>query len=131
MPEEARPDIRPQLREFLGWYEEVVLGRIESGRSWRQENRSASQKRRQPWLTFSISLTPARTSPPVRRDTRRDSAGLGGERTSRPERSSPRLLAGDEGNPLGSRRPMAEPGDVLGVRQLLPDQRFEFPNLIG
>jgi hypothetical protein len=30
MPEETRPDIRPQLREFLGWYEKV-LGRIESG----------------------------------------------------------------------------------------------------
>jgi hypothetical protein len=30
MPEEKRPDIRPQLREFLGWYEKV-LGRIESG----------------------------------------------------------------------------------------------------
>jgi hypothetical protein len=30
MPEEKRPDIRPQLREFLAWYEEV-LGRIESG----------------------------------------------------------------------------------------------------
>jgi hypothetical protein len=30
MPEERRPDIRPQLREFLAWYEEV-LGRIESG----------------------------------------------------------------------------------------------------
>jgi len=26
----VRPDIRPQLREFLAWYEEV-LGRIESG----------------------------------------------------------------------------------------------------
>ena len=25
-----RPDIRPQLREFLAWYEEV-LGRIEAG----------------------------------------------------------------------------------------------------
>lgn len=61
MPEEKRPDIRPQLREFLAWYEEV-LGRIASGRSWRQENRSASPKKRQPWLTFSISLIPARTS---------------------------------------------------------------------
>jgi hypothetical protein len=30
MPEGQRPDIRPQLREFLAWYEEV-LGRIESG----------------------------------------------------------------------------------------------------
>jgi hypothetical protein len=30
MPEEKRPDVRPQLREFLAWYEEV-LGRIESG----------------------------------------------------------------------------------------------------
>ncbi len=30
MPEEKRPDIRPQLRDFLAWYEEV-LGRIESG----------------------------------------------------------------------------------------------------
>jgi hypothetical protein len=30
MPEKTRPDIRPQLREFLAWYEEV-LGRIESG----------------------------------------------------------------------------------------------------
>jgi hypothetical protein len=30
MPEEKRPDIRPQLREFLAWYEEV-LERIESG----------------------------------------------------------------------------------------------------
>jgi hypothetical protein len=28
--ERVRPDIRPQLREFLAWYEEV-LGRIESG----------------------------------------------------------------------------------------------------
>jgi hypothetical protein len=30
MPDEMRPDIRPQLREFLAWYEEV-LARIESG----------------------------------------------------------------------------------------------------
>jgi hypothetical protein len=30
MPEDKRPDIRPQLRDFLAWYEEV-LGRIESG----------------------------------------------------------------------------------------------------
>jgi hypothetical protein len=30
MPEEKRPDIRPQLREFLAWYEEVS-GRIKSG----------------------------------------------------------------------------------------------------
>jgi hypothetical protein len=30
MPEAQRPDIRPQLREVLTWYEEV-LGRIESG----------------------------------------------------------------------------------------------------
>jgi hypothetical protein len=30
MPEEKRPDIRPQLREFLAWYEQV-LGRIEAG----------------------------------------------------------------------------------------------------
>jgi hypothetical protein len=30
MPEEERPDIRPQLREFLAWYE-IVLARIESG----------------------------------------------------------------------------------------------------
>jgi hypothetical protein len=66
MPEEKRPDVRPQLREFLAWYEEV-LGRIESGAIVAQENRSASQKRRQPWLTFSISLIPARTSPPARR----------------------------------------------------------------
>ena len=28
--EKVRPDIRPQLREFLAWYEEV-LGRIEAG----------------------------------------------------------------------------------------------------
>jgi hypothetical protein len=28
--DEKRPDLRPQLREFLAWYEEV-LGRIESG----------------------------------------------------------------------------------------------------
>jgi hypothetical protein len=28
--EEKRPDLRPQLREFLAWYE-GVLGRIESG----------------------------------------------------------------------------------------------------
>jgi len=26
----VRPDIRPQLREYLAWYEEV-LGRVESG----------------------------------------------------------------------------------------------------
>jgi hypothetical protein len=26
----VRPDIRPQLREYLTWYEEV-LGRVESG----------------------------------------------------------------------------------------------------
>jgi hypothetical protein len=30
MPEEKRPDIRPQLRESLAWYEKV-LGRIEAG----------------------------------------------------------------------------------------------------
>jgi hypothetical protein len=30
MPEEDRPDIRPQLRELLAWYEKV-LERIESG----------------------------------------------------------------------------------------------------
>jgi hypothetical protein len=30
MPDEKRPDVRPQLREFLAWYEEV-LGRIEAG----------------------------------------------------------------------------------------------------
>jgi hypothetical protein len=30
MPEEKQPDIRPQLRESLAWYEEV-LGRIASG----------------------------------------------------------------------------------------------------
>jgi hypothetical protein len=30
MPEEKRPDIRPQLREFLAWYEEVSE-RIKSG----------------------------------------------------------------------------------------------------
>jgi hypothetical protein len=30
VPRNVRPDIRPQLREFLAWYEEV-LGRIESG----------------------------------------------------------------------------------------------------
>jgi len=30
MPENERPDIRPQLREFLAWYEEV-LGRITAG----------------------------------------------------------------------------------------------------
>ena len=28
--ENVRPDIRPQLREYLAWYEEV-LGRVESG----------------------------------------------------------------------------------------------------
>jgi hypothetical protein len=70
MPEEKRPDIRPKLREFLAWYEEV-LGRMNPGRSWLQENRSASQKRRQPWLTFSISLIPGRTSPPARRGAKR------------------------------------------------------------
>ena len=30
MPEEKRPDIRPQLRAYLAWYEDV-LGRVESG----------------------------------------------------------------------------------------------------
>ena len=30
MPEEKRPDIRPQLRAYLAGYEEV-LGRVESG----------------------------------------------------------------------------------------------------
>jgi hypothetical protein len=30
MPEEKPPDVRPQLRELLAWYEEV-LGRIGSG----------------------------------------------------------------------------------------------------
>jgi hypothetical protein len=30
MPEEKRPDLRPRLREYLAWYEEV-LGRVESG----------------------------------------------------------------------------------------------------
>jgi hypothetical protein len=40
MPEEKRPDIRPQLREFLRWYEKV-LGRIESGACSRQAGRPA------------------------------------------------------------------------------------------
>jgi hypothetical protein len=66
MPDEERPDIRPQLREFLGWYEKVV-GRIEAGALVAPGDRNASQKRRQPWLTFSISLIPRRTSPPARR----------------------------------------------------------------
>ena len=30
MPEEKRPDLRPQLRAYLAWYEEV-LARVESG----------------------------------------------------------------------------------------------------
>jgi len=30
MPEKERPDIRPQLREYLAWYEKV-LERITSG----------------------------------------------------------------------------------------------------
>jgi hypothetical protein len=30
MPEEKRPDVRPQLRELLEWYEHV-LGRIGAG----------------------------------------------------------------------------------------------------
>jgi surfactin synthase thioesterase subunit len=30
VPEEKRPDIRPQLRAYLAWYEEV-LARVESG----------------------------------------------------------------------------------------------------
>jgi hypothetical protein len=30
MPGNVQPEIRPQLREFLAWYEEV-LGRIEAG----------------------------------------------------------------------------------------------------
>ena len=30
LPRKVRPDIRPQLREFLAWYEEV-LGRIKAG----------------------------------------------------------------------------------------------------
>ena len=30
VPEGKRPEIRPQLREFLAWYEEV-LGRIQAG----------------------------------------------------------------------------------------------------
>lgn len=42
-------------------------GGSDRARSWRRENRSASQKRRQPWLTFSISLIPERTRPPLRR----------------------------------------------------------------
>ena len=46
-------------------------GGLNRGRSWRRENRSASQKRRQPWLTFSISLIPGLTSPPARRGTKR------------------------------------------------------------
>src|SRR5439155_5429915 len=49
------------------------------GRSWSPENRSASQKRRQPWLTFSISLIPARGSPPA---TSVDAAAAPGERTA-------------------------------------------------
>jgi hypothetical protein len=49
--EKVRPDIRPQLREFLAWYEEV-LGGSRQGRWWRQENKSGSRKRRQPCLTF-------------------------------------------------------------------------------
>ncbi len=40
-------------------------GGLNRGRSWRQENRSASQKKRQPWPIFSISSTLARTSPPA------------------------------------------------------------------
>jgi hypothetical protein len=53
-------------------------GGLNRGRSWRQENRSASQKRRQPWPIFSISLTPPRTSPPAK--TRlRQGAGAGDE----------------------------------------------------
>jgi len=66
--EKVRPDIRPQLRELFAGYAEV-LARVEAGAVVAQENKSASRKRRQPWLTFSISLTPARTSPPVRRGT--------------------------------------------------------------
>jgi hypothetical protein len=27
MPEEKRPDVRPQLREFLAWYEDTALRR--------------------------------------------------------------------------------------------------------
>jgi hypothetical protein len=30
VPEQKRPDVRPQLRELLAWYREV-LGRIEAG----------------------------------------------------------------------------------------------------
>jgi hypothetical protein len=46
MPDEERPDIRPQLREFLGWYEKVV-GRIEAG--------GARGSRRQERLTEEAS----------------------------------------------------------------------------
>jgi hypothetical protein len=35
-PELPKPDIRPQLREMLAWYDDV-LGRIADGRSWAQE----------------------------------------------------------------------------------------------
>jgi hypothetical protein len=40
---------------------------LNRGRSWRQENKNASQKRRQPSLTSSISLIRRRTSQPARR----------------------------------------------------------------
>jgi hypothetical protein len=42
-------------------------GGLNRERWWNQESRSASQKRRQPWLTFSTSLIPGRTSAPARR----------------------------------------------------------------
>jgi hypothetical protein len=69
-------------------------GGLNPGRSWVQENRSASQKRRQPWLTFSISLIPGRTTPPARWvQTCTEDVGCGCQNSVRPGK---RLISGHE-----------------------------------
>jgi hypothetical protein len=66
MPEEARPDIRPQLREFLGWYEDV-LGRIESGALVAPGEQERLTEEASAVAHLLDLLDSRRTSPPVRR----------------------------------------------------------------
>jgi hypothetical protein len=87
MPEEKRPDLRQQLRESLAWYEEV-LGRIKEGAIVAPGEQERLMEEASPWLTFSISLVRARTSPPARPGTGRGQfeGGAGGPRPLQRER---------------------------------------------